>query len=379
MMNQHKIILMIKPWISLFILVSMISCGGQTATEGVKLTGTVENHEKGAMLFFERIDKNEAIREDSVEIDAEGGFTAYLEVNEPAFYRLNFNDRQMVTLILTGEEEEVVINADGNDPRGFSDVSGSFDTDMKVRMDELINAYQKERAALQQRQLQARRAGDAVAFEKVSQEAMQLGIATEGELKALIRSSVPSLAAVYGLQMIDLSTNVAFMDSVLQQLKTVLPANYHVDNMLSRVTSSRRVAIGEMAPEIALSDPDGKVIKLSSLRGKYVLIDFWAAWCRPCRAENPRVVRAYERFSGNNFEILGVSLDRTREAWVQAVEQDGLPWLHVSDLKFWKSEAAQSYQVHSIPATFLIDPEGKIIAKNLRGERLEQKLREIFG
>ena len=143
--------------------------------------------------------------------------------------------------------------------------------------------------------------------------------------------------------------------------------------------AAARLAIGAEAPEIALPTPQGEVLKLSDLRGKVVLIDFWASWCGPCRRENPNVVRVYDRYKNRGFEILGVSLDRSREPWLQAIAADGLTWKHVSDLRFWQSTAAQTYQIGSIPATILLDREGRILAKNLRGPALEAKLAEILG
>jgi peroxiredoxin len=125
-------------------------------------------------------------------------------------------------------------------------------------------------------------------------------------------------------------------------------------------------------------DTTGKPIRLSSYRGKYVLVDFWASWCGPCRQENPNVVANYNRFKSKNFTVLGVSLDKTKSAWVDAIAMDGLTWGHVSDLKGWTNAVAQQYQITSIPQNFLIGPDGKIIAKNLRGPALESKLESIL-
>ena len=147
----------------------------------------------------------------------------------------------------------------------------------------------------------------------------------------------------------------------------------------SAIASIQAQLIGNPAPEIALPNPQGDTLRLSSLKGKYVLIDFWASWCGPCRRENPNVVRVYNEYKDKGFEILGVSLDRSKAPWEKAIQQDGLTWLHVSDLNYFNGEAAQTYGVHAIPHTVLVDPDGNIAAKNLRGKALENKLAQIFA
>src|SRR6185436_13640418 len=157
------------------------------------------------------------------------------------------------------------------------------------------------------------------------------------------------------------------------------PNSNHVKDFAGMVTKSKAISIGSVAPEIALPNPEGQIVKLSSLRGKYVLIDFWAKWCGPCRRENPNVVRAYHKFKSKGFEIYSVSLDRSKADWVQAIKEDGLEWTHVSDLKYFDCAAAKEYNVNAIPFSILLDKDGKILAKNLRGPALDQKLTEVLG
>jgi peroxiredoxin len=156
-----------------------------------------------------------------------------------------------------------------------------------------------------------------------------------------------------------------------------IKSSYYAD-LKTIYDNNKLLEIGEMAPEISLPQVDGSILKLSDLRGKIVLIDFWASWCGPCRAEFPNVKNLYARFQSKGFEIYGVSLDKDRASWVSSISSLGLTWKHVSDLKFWACAPAKTYKVSGIPFTVLIDKEGKIIAKNLRGDDLEKKLEELF-
>lgn len=143
----------------------------------------------------------------------------------------------------------------------------------------------------------------------------------------------------------------------------------------------RTTAIGVLAPDFTQADVNGVPVKLSSFRGKYVLIDFWASWCGPCRQENPNVVKTYAKYKSKNFTIIGVSLDKAqgKSAWLEAIKSDGLTWTQVSDLKFWQNDVARLYSIGSIPSNILVDPAGKIVAKDLRGDDLDNKLADIFG
>ena len=157
-----------------------------------------------------------------------------------------------------------------------------------------------------------------------------------------------------------------------------LDGSSYIQQIESMIARMEKVQVGSVAPDFTLPDVDGNPVSLSSFRGKYVLVDFWAAWCPDCRKENPNIVAAWEKYKNKNFTVLGVSLDRKRDQWLGAIEKDKLAWTQVSDLKYWDSEAAVLYCIRWIPMSFLIDPEGKIVAIGLEGEELHNKLEELL-
>lgn len=299
--------------------------------------------------------------------------------DQGAFYLVNFFDTpkpQKVLVILEGGET-VDIVADGmNDEDGKSAFTMKGDYPNVKFMLELM-AISKEMEAKVRKWNQEIQV-DPKQEKRIQAEFTQAQNASTSKIKALIPQMGSHLVALWATNFLPAEKEMASLEEIANRLNQARPNHPQVKQFVANLNRLRSVNEGVMAPEINLATPEGPNLALSSLRGKYVLIDFWASWCGPCRRENPNVVKTYANYKDKGFEIYGVSLDQNREAWLKAIETDKLVWKHVSDLQYWSSAGAQAYQVNSIPQTFLLDPAGRIIAKGLRGAALDQYLARLF-
>jgi len=363
-------------------LLLFISCD----TESQKSPGISGNLENGAgkTIALNHIKNNSNVQLESVQIGEKGKFAFNQKPGKFDFYTLSIGEDQII--LLTDSTESTEVTGDLNDLLGSYDITGSEhskvlrdyyagSSDFRQKMDSIQKTFQtvaKTGDAAKQQEL-------VDAFESIREEYQEF------QREFLIEHST-SPACISILGELDPEENLDVYKKVQSGIRDQFSDHLYF-SMLSnqiaeaekRKASSAKLQPGNMAPEIELENPQGKTIPLSSLRGNVVLIDFWASWCKPCRRENPNVVKMYNELKNDGFEIYGVSLDRDKGKWVQAIEQDGLTWPQVSDLQFWNSAAAQLYSVSSIPHTVLVDREGKIIATGLRGQALEAKVKESLA
>lgn len=290
---------------------------------------------------------------------------------------MNYHDYKSVYL------ENGVITVTGTDSLSKAIVAGTKANEDNNRYNLALKGVNDAYNALEAKQNAATpEQKKSAAFEKENNKTEKAIEAQESAInKQFINDNPGSYISLVALEMYAYGADYADIAPLFEGL---LPAVKETDagkKFAERLPKLKAVALGATAPEFAEADTSGKIISLTSFRGKYVLIDFWASWCGPCRQENPNVVKAFNRYKGQNFTIIGVSLDRpgAKDKWLNAIHKDGLNWTQLSDLKFWDSKTAGLYAVRGIPQNFLLDPQGKIIAKNLRGNDLEDKLEELFG
>ncbi len=321
------------------------------ARDSIILRGNVANPEH-ARIHLDHLVSSKRIG--SSEIDQKGNFEIRSLIPEKDIYRLHFDEQHYLMMILApGDRIEISLDMENmNEP----EIRGSDESSLIYGTIARMKEYDR----------------------KVSEFRDSMNREKKAFLKDTILENTHSLATLFFIENFDVKQELYLYRKMYEGLSGKYTGNPLLNNLNSRIRDVTDLAVGSAAPEIALAAPDGNIRKLSSLRGKYVLIDFWASWCGPCRRENPKMVSIYNKYKDRGFEIFGVSLDRDRESWLRGIEADSLPWLHVSDLAYWKSEVVEKYNFSGIPYTVLVDPRGRILAKGLRGDALEKKLQEIF-
>lgn len=346
-----------------------------TSKPGYQISGTIDGLTAGDVVLLEqRIDK-EYVQIDSV-TSPDGTFEFSGSVEIPDVYYVTVPGRRGKAMIFL-ENSQIGFTAHA-DTLWKPDVSGSAVHDeYNTFQESLMEIYAKARE-LYASYREADQAGDEETTKKLEVKIDAVYDEVAEYQQAYLDENTASYIAPYIVQNLHYGKEADEIEDMLAKLDPSLQASSLVGNITRRVEILKKVAIGMPAPEFTQNDSLGNLVSLSSFKGKYLLIDFWAAWCAPCRAENPNVVSAYQKYNDSGFEILGVSLDDSRENWLKAVKDDGLAWTQVSDLKGWSNETAALYGISSIPSNLLLDREGVIIKKNLRGEDLHSALEQLL-
>ena len=302
-----------------------------------------------------------------------------ISILESTLFRLDILGKESIDLILNNTD--VNVNIDNSSSEFKYTIEGSYDTDVLNNIGKIISNYKYDIRQINKNFIKASQEKNSKLVNELRYDANILKIDFEKYLKNYLRTVDNSLAVIITSDYLDIDNNISFWDSTLTKYRDNFSYNSYFKSFEKKVNKIKSISFGSVAPELILSDTTGKDIALSSLRGKYVLLDFWAGWCGPCRMENPNILKNYLKYKDKGFEIYQVSLDRSRSDWVNAIKKDNLIWYNVSDLKYFQSEAATIYNIDRIPKAFLLDPNGVIIAKDteLRGNRLGEKLNEIFN
>jgi thiol-disulfide isomerase/thioredoxin len=362
--------------IQCIILILALSVSGCAKKEKAKsISGRLRNAEN-SWIYLQKITEHAEQNIDSVMTERDGSFQMANKVTEPDFYILRANDRNVVFLFLK-PGDNVEINGDAKKLEETYKVRGSKDSELI----QLLRSKDKLLSDSLDKEYEMRRAENPEAKDSIGL-ALQREYATtmENYAKEFIRKNITSIVSLSATKFLNQQAELALMNELKDSLiKTYTAENRYVKDYVTLINELNLLPPGSQCPEINLQTPDGKTLALSSLRGKIVLIDFWASWCVPCRRENPHLLEVYKKYKGNDFEIYGVSLDENVAAWKNAVEKDQLTWPQVSDLKKWESIVVKEFHIEAIPYGILIDREGKIIAKGIRIEELELKITEAIN
>ncbi|MCF0069412.1 AhpC/TSA family protein [Dyadobacter sp. CY261] len=335
---------------------------------GFVLSGQLTKSAGKKIYLYERAFYKTENRVDSTKADASGKFVFRGSVSEPTYYSLQIGEQGIGFYI-----ENTTMEIEGTaDSLYAASVTGSTEEAIRQKYDEAYHSFDFN--TLAQQEINARTKGDTAALRIVKNQTKLLATKERQAILALMKQYPLSTASVNQVGNYIAShqaSDLAIADSLLKRYEaSPIRTSEQVRFFRGEWMTAGKTVIGQPAMDFEQPDTTGRPIKLSSFRGQYVLVDFWASWCGPCREESPFLVKAYQDFHSRNFTILSVSLDKSKSLWLKAIAQDNLRWAHVGDMKYWNNAVAKQYAISSIPFNMLLDPEGKILALNLRGDGL---------
>lgn len=349
-----------------------------------ELKGDLSQAGEGIKVYLDRLLPDTVQHLDSTTIDKNGKFSFHTAGIYKGFYTVRINDQDYVTLILdSAEKVQMTGNAqnlgytymvDGSpDSKLFWEFNMKSKINM-MKMDSMQHAFEAILNTLGGNKKKIDSLNNAIQKPYDSLMAEQ-----DSFLKNFISTNLNSFACMPAVQQLSPDKDIAYYVSLDSTLTKYYPNSVYVKLFHSKTEVMRKLAIGAIAPEIVLPDITGKMVSLSSFRGKYVLVDFWASWCGPCKESLPGLVKIYDKYKDKNFTIFSVSLDKYKPEWIQAIKHFNLTWTQVSELKYWKSKVVNLYNFDGIPYTVLVSPEGKILDKKLSDSDLEKELGELLG
>ncbi|MCG8579998.1 MAG: AhpC/TSA family protein [Bacteroidales bacterium] len=364
-----------KILLAIFGVAMLVAC----QPKSYEVTGTLEGA-TSERVILKKIEKGRPVNVDTTEmVNGEFKFTGTVEA--PMLYIAAIDGKQQPAVFFITNNK---INITGNvDKLSEIEIEGSELTELLMKFNDEIPGQERQ-AELQQEYQMAYMSQDADKQKMIQEEMQALMEDQRAYFKNFINENATNECGLFFALNMASSLDLEELRKLVAQFEPAFPTHpYFVEmkDLLGPLEEYEKAQAatteGAEAPDFTLNTPDGEAVALSSFKGKYVLVDFWASWCQPCRQENPNVVKAYKAFNAKGFEVLSVSVDRDAEAWKKAIEEDGLTWTQV--LATEESGVAKAYAIQSIPSTFLLDKEGKIVAKNLRGAALEEKLAELLN